>query len=63
MWITGRQWWHLGLYCPALESIGKQLWLREFKRDDDYIDSLESDLMEFAELVNSYETTLRRKAA
>lgn len=63
MWITGRQWWHLGLYCPALESIGKQLWLREFKRDDDYIESLESDLMEFAALVDSYEATLRLKKA
>lgn len=63
MWITGRQWWHLGLYCPALESIGKQLWLRKFKRDDDYIESLESDLMEFAALVDSYEATLRLKKA
>lgn len=63
MWITGRQWWHLGLYCPALESIGKQLWLREFKRDDEYIDRLVGDLMEFAALVEQYETTLRRKAA
>ncbi len=63
MWITGRAWWHLGLYCPALASIGKQLWLREFKRDDDYIDRLVEDLMAFAALVNEYETTLRRKAA
>jgi len=63
MWITGRAWWHLGLYCPALAPIDKQLWLREFKRDDDYIDSLVDDLMAFAGLVEQYETTLRRKAA
>ncbi|MVW80208.1 recombinase [Bordetella sp. 02P26C-1] len=63
LWITGRKWWHLGLYCPALEPIGKQLWLRGFQRDDDYIEKMESDLMEFAALVQQYETILRRKAA
>lgn len=63
MWITGRAWWHLGLYCPALESIGKQLWLRNFERDDDYIDSLVQDLLLFKGLVDQYEQTLRRKTA
>lgn len=63
MWVTGRAWWHLGLYCPALESIGKQLWLREFARDDDYIDRLVNDLLVFKDLVDQYEQTLRRKAA
>lgn len=59
MWITGRKWWHLCLYCPALESIGKQLWIKEVKRDDDYIEQLEADLMEFKLLVDEYEFRLR----
>lgn len=63
MWISGRKWWHIGLYCPALESIGKQLWWDEFQRDDDYIGELESDLIEFKHLVDEYEEQLRRKAA
>ncbi|SOE49090.1 lambda exonuclease family protein [Orrella dioscoreae] len=63
MWITGRKRWHLGLYCPALAPIGKQLWLREFARDDDYIESMVDDLLAFAGLVDSYEQTLRQKAA
>ncbi len=63
MWITGRAWWHLGLYCPALAAVGRQLWLQEFKRDDEYIDAMVDDLMQFAALVERYETTLRRKAA
>lgn len=59
MWITGRKWWHLCLYCPALESIGKQLWIKEVKREDDYIEQLEADLMEFKLLVDNYEFKLR----
>lgn len=43
-WITDRKWWHIGMYCPLLKPVGRQLWLREFKRDDDYIEKLEEDL-------------------
>jgi hypothetical protein len=63
MWISGRKWWHLGLYCPALAPAGKQLWWREFKRDDDYINAMEADLWAFKLLVDAYETKLRTKAA
>ena len=63
MWITGRKWWHIGMYCPLLKPVGRQLWLREFKRDDDYIEKLESDLWSFKILVDSYEQKLRSKAA
>lgn len=63
MWITGRKWWHIGLYCPALEPIGKQLWWKEFQRDEQYITDLERDLMQFKALVDEYETILRSKAA
>ena len=63
MWLTGRKWWHIGLYCPALKPVGRQLWLREFKRDDDYIEALEQDLWEFKLLVDDYEAKLRSKAA
>ena len=60
MWLTGRRFWHIGLYCPALEPVGKQLWWREFKRDDDYIEKLEADLWQFKILVDGYEQALRR---
>lgn len=63
MWITGRKWWHIGLYCPALAPVGRQLWWQEFKRDDDYIEKLVDDLMEFKGLLDGYEQHLRRKAA
>jgi hypothetical protein len=63
MWITGRKWWHIGLYCPELAPVGKQLWWRRFERDDNYIEAMEQDLWEFAQLVASYESQLRQKAA
>lgn len=63
MWIAGRKWWHIGLYCPALASVGKQLWWRRFDRDDNYIEAMEQDLWEFAQLVSSYESQLKQKAA
>ncbi|UTD55914.1 lambda exonuclease family protein [Halomonas sp. MS1] len=63
MWITGRKWWHIGLYCPALEPAGKQLWWRQFERDDAYISNLKADLLEFKAMVVNYENTLRAEAA
>lgn len=59
MWITGRRWWDFCLYCPALESIGLQLWHRRVERDDNYIDAMEMDLIAFERLVTENETALR----
>lgn len=59
MWITGRKFWHFALYCPALASIGKDLWWREWKRDDEYIERMEADLIEFKALVDRNEAALR----
>lgn len=63
MWITGRKRWHFGLYCPALAPVGKQLWLHTYERDDDYIEAMEVDLLEFKGLVDQYESRLRMKEA
>lgn len=58
MWITGRTQWHFGLYCPALASIGRDFTLKIVDRDDDYINELEQDLLEFKKLVDSFHSTL-----
>lgn len=63
MWLTGRKWWDFCLYCPALESIGKQLWRQRVLRDDDYIEKMELELWEFSKLVDKYEQILRQKEA
>lgn len=59
MWITGRQWWHFCLYCPALATVGKALTVFEVTRDDDYIEAMEADLVDFDRLVGEYEVMLR----
>ena len=40
LWLTGRKWWDFCMYCPALAPIGKQLWRRRVKRDEEYIEAL-----------------------
>ena len=61
MWITGRKAWHFGLYCPALESVGADFTWKEVVRDDDYINELEADLVDFLDLVNEYHLCLVRR--
>ncbi len=63
MWITGRRYWHFALYCPALASLGTELYWRRVDRDEAYIEELEIDLLQFSALVDQYERTLRQKAA
>lgn len=59
MWITGRKWWQFALYCPALEKVGLHLWTKRIDRDDNYINAMELDLIEFERLVSEYEASLR----
>lgn len=59
MWLTGRQWWHIGLFCPALAAVGKQLWWRRFDRDEAFIAKLRADLEPFRQMVVGFEQSLR----
>ena len=63
LWISGRQWWHFGLYCPALRPVGLEFQMTEVQRDDDYIEELQADLMKAAKVVDAYEIGLREKGA
>lgn len=59
MWLTGRKYWDFAVYCPALAPIGRELWWKRWHRDDDYINALEADLIEFKALVDDNERKLR----
>lgn len=63
MWVTDRERWHLGFYCPALRAIGYPLHLLHIKRDDNYITAMEGDLLEFKAEVDRQERALRALAA
>lgn len=58
MAITGRKWWHFGLYCPALDVINKGLTIIQIDRDDDYIDAMWDDLLALDALVEDYRNRL-----
>jgi hypothetical protein len=59
MWITGRKWWDFCIYCPALAPIGRELSRWRVERDEEYIEAMEADLIEFAHVVSAYEGRLR----
>lgn len=63
LWITGRKWCDLIVYCPWLEPVGKELFIKRINRNDDAIDALEADLMEFSRMVAKFEGLLRQQAA
>lgn len=55
LWLLGRQWVDLALWCPDLNHMA----IHRITRNEDAIEALEADLMAFARLVAQYETTLR----
>lgn len=63
MWITGRKWCDFIMYAPQLEPVGKQLFVKRIERDDDFIEQMEIDLMEFKAQVDRHVETLKRKVA
>ncbi len=59
LWLLGRKWVDLTLWCADLEL----LHIIRIQRDDDEIERLESDLIAFDRLVTQYEDKLRAKMA
>ena len=59
LWLLGRQWVDLVLWCPDLNHMA----IHRITRDEDAIEALEADLMAFASLVTQYENTLRAAIA
>lgn len=55
LWLLGRQWVDLILWCPDLNHMV----IKRITRNEDAIEALEADLLAFAKLVTQYENTLR----
>lgn len=56
LWLLGRKWVDLVLWAPDLEFMK----IVRIERDEEKIQALEDDLMEFARIVDGYETALRK---
>lgn len=63
LWITGRQWTDFILYCPALKAINRDLTIIRIERNEDYIAELETDLLAFNQLVETYKYKLEKDVA
>ncbi len=59
LWLLGRKWCDLILWAPDL-PVGRLTVIR-ITRDEDAIEALESDLLQFERLVTQYENALRAK--
>lgn len=59
LWITGRKWCDLVIYYPELAPVGKELFIKRIHRDDDVINKLEEDLVEFHKIVRRKLAILR----
>lgn len=59
LWLLGRQWVDLTLWCPDLHHMV----IRRIERDEEAIEALEADLLAFIALVDKYEAALRAALA
>jgi hypothetical protein len=59
LWITGRKWCDLVVYCPWLSAVGKDLFVWRVVRNEEAIGQLEDDLMAFWKLVERNLAILR----
>lgn len=59
LWITGRKYCDLVIYCPWLAPVGKDLFVKRIWRDENAIEQLESRLIRFMRLVDSFVEILR----
>ena len=60
MWLTGRAWIDHVMYAPALESIGKHLYVRRIMRDDVFIDDMVRKLGKFQQYVQTVMHDLKK---
>ena len=63
LWITGRKWCDFIMYAPQLEHVGKHLYIKRVVRDDDFIEVMEKQLLDFAKRVQTHVDNLKMEAA
>ncbi len=59
LWITGRKWIDFVMYDPRLAPVGKHKFIKRVRRDEDFIEKMEDDLMRFSRIVDDFEAALR----
>jgi YqaJ-like viral recombinase domain len=59
LWLTGRKWCDFIMYVPALENVGKDLFIKRIYRDEAFIEDMETRLVAFNRRVIEAERILR----
>jgi len=59
LWITGRKYCDLVVYCPWLAPVKKDLFVKRIYRNEEAIESLEADLVKFMRMVDGFLAILR----
>ncbi len=54
LWLSGRQWCDFCLYAPQLANVGKTLYVQRVQRDDNFIEDMELQLIEFDQYVDKH---------
>lgn len=62
LWITGRKYCDLVVYCPWLSPVGKDLFVKRIYRDEEAIERLEAGLVAFRKIVDGFLEVLRAPA-
>lgn len=63
LWLSGRLWWDFCMYCPDFEPKGLHFYRQRVKRDDDYIEAMEKDLIGFDNVVEFFVSKLEERQA
>lgn len=59
LWITGRKYCDLIVYCPWLAPVKKDLFVKRIYRNEEAIEALETDLVKFMRMVDGFLAVLR----
>ncbi|MDR6389165.1 lambda exonuclease family protein [Paraburkholderia phenoliruptrix] len=63
LFLTGRAYCDFIQYVPALESVGRDLYIKRIERNEEFIDDMVAKLLQFEKRVTAYEQMLRQQAA
>jgi exodeoxyribonuclease (lambda-induced) len=63
LFLTGRAYCDFIQYVPALESVGRDLYVKRIERNEEFIEDMVAKVLTFEKRVTAYETLLRKQAA
>jgi exodeoxyribonuclease (lambda-induced) len=63
LFLTGRAYCDFIQYVPALESVGRDLYVKRIERNEEFIEDMVTKVLTFEMRVTAYESLLRQQAA